>query len=114
MLRIRSDHSLIKHLELYFMICSITSTTADMSVLAATLANAGVCPLTGKRVFQTMHVKNALSLMLVGFVRVAQHEKGTVTQTLRPKSRNPFRLCVCVHVWTCVCVHVCLNVCLSV
>jgi len=51
-------------LELYFSICSILNTCQGMSVMAGTLANGGVNPLTGKRVATTEHVRNVLPLML--------------------------------------------------
>jgi len=51
-------------LELYFQICSILSTNSAMSIMAATLANGGLNPLTGKRVFSPMQVRCALPLML--------------------------------------------------
>jgi len=56
--------SLSEILELYFQICSITCTTAGMSVMAATLANGGLNPFTGERVFSADHVRNVLPLML--------------------------------------------------
>lgn len=50
-------------LEFYFQCCSIELNSASMAVVAATLANAGICPLTQKTVFDPETVKNCLSLM---------------------------------------------------
>lgn len=50
-------------LEFYFQCCSIEVTTHIQAQVAATLANAGVCPTTGQRVVANDHVKNCLSLM---------------------------------------------------
>ena len=55
---------LIKTLESYFMYCSIEITCEQMAVVAATLANGGLCPLTEDRVFQRTTVAHCLSLML--------------------------------------------------
>lgn len=56
--------NLTETLEFYFQCCSIESTTYDLSVAAATLANAGTNPLTGDLIFQSSTVQNCLSLML--------------------------------------------------
>jgi glutaminase len=50
-------------LEFYFQCCSIEMTTEAMAVVASTLANAGICPLTNEHIFDPNAVKNCLSLM---------------------------------------------------
>lgn len=50
-------------LDLYFQCCSITITAQIGCVMAATLANGGVCPITNDRVFSTETARDCLSLM---------------------------------------------------
>jgi glutaminase len=50
-------------LELYFQCCSLTLNTQTLAVAAATLANGGVCPLTGKNNLQASPLRNCLTIM---------------------------------------------------
>lgn len=50
-------------LDLYFRQCSILVDCRDLALMAATLANAGVNPLTGQRAVASQHIASILSLM---------------------------------------------------
>lgn len=50
-------------LDLYFKQCSVQVTARDLAVMAATLANQGVNPVTGEKVLKTQHVRDVLTLM---------------------------------------------------
>jgi glutaminase len=49
--------------DLYFQQCSVSVTCRDLAVMAATLANRGVNPLTGKQAIRGEYVESVLSVM---------------------------------------------------
>ncbi|WP_017301753.1 glutaminase A [Nodosilinea nodulosa] len=51
-------------LDLYFQQCSILVTARDLSLMAATLANGGVNPVTGDRALDQRYVQDVVSVML--------------------------------------------------
>lgn len=57
------DEPVGEHLDLYFEQCSILVNARDLAVMAATLANNGVNPVTGQRALDERYVKNVLSVM---------------------------------------------------
>jgi glutaminase len=59
----RPGTDLTQTLEFYFQACSIEVDARMLAVAAASLANAGVCPLTEDRVFAPGTVQSCLSLM---------------------------------------------------
>lgn len=58
------ETDMFEALDLYFRCCSLEMDIRGLSIMAGTLANGGVCPITERRVFQRETVKNVLSLML--------------------------------------------------
>jgi glutaminase len=52
-----------KVLEVYFRQCSVLVTTRDIAVMAATLANRGINPVTGDQVMSPYAISRALSVM---------------------------------------------------
>ncbi len=57
------DH-ISESLELYFQQCSVLVNCHDLAMIGATLANAGVNPITGVRAVEQQYVKDLLSVML--------------------------------------------------
>lgn len=54
---------IFRTLELYFAACSMEIDANELAKIAATFANGGICPPTGRRVLRDSTVKNCLSMM---------------------------------------------------
>lgn len=57
------DQDIEHTLDLYFKQCSVLTNTVDLALMAATLANRGVQPITHKKILSPEHTKDMLSLM---------------------------------------------------
>ncbi|PAV56863.1 hypothetical protein WR25_20668 [Diploscapter pachys] len=57
------EHSLREELDLYFQLCSLETNCDTLAVMASTLANGGVCPLTEERCISPQPCRDVLSLM---------------------------------------------------
>ena len=57
------DEQVHETLHQYFAQCSMLVTCQDMAMMAATLANIGANPITGKRVFDFQYLKYVLTVM---------------------------------------------------
>jgi glutaminase len=60
---VTDTHDVERVLDFYFSGCSIETNVKQLSILAATLANGGICPLTGVQVFSPVTVKYVLTVM---------------------------------------------------
>ena len=57
------DEKIDEALDLYFQQCSLLVNCRDLAVMAATLANKGINPLTGVRAVDSRYIKDILSVM---------------------------------------------------
>jgi glutaminase len=57
------DERIDEILDLYFQQCSLLVTCRDLALMAATLANGGVHPITGARAVERRYVRDVLSVM---------------------------------------------------
>lgn len=57
------DQNIEEALDLYFQQCAVMVNCQDLAVMAATLANKGINPITGKQAVNSQYIKDILSVM---------------------------------------------------
>ncbi len=57
------DEKIDEALDLYFQQCSLLVNCRDLAVMAATLANKGINPITGEQAIEACYIKDILSVM---------------------------------------------------
>ena len=57
------DEKIDEALDLYFQQCSLMVNCRDLALMAATLANKGINPLTGEQAVESCYIKDILSVM---------------------------------------------------
>ena len=57
------DEKIEEALDLYFQQCSVTVNCRDLAVMAATIANGGINPLTKQRAVATCYIRDILTVM---------------------------------------------------
>lgn len=57
------DEPIAEHLDLYFRQCSISVTARDLAIMAVTLANNGINPITHQKAIESEQVSSILSVM---------------------------------------------------
>jgi glutaminase len=85
-------------LDLYFQQCSIAVDCHDLAIMAASLANGGVNPITGQRAVRQENVEKILSIM-ASWGCTIMRESGFIELACRPKAVSGGILAVLPDNW---------------